>query len=122
MTRFRIYKIFATLIGFASLGTGSLTLAHSPHDEIQLLAVSPQYATDSTLFVKIENLGSYFGRLQKSTDGGLSWAELGNGLDNQSFLISIAISPGFEVDGTCLSGPAGTAFLSHQMQEIRGVE
>jgi len=63
--------------------------AHSPHDVVESVAISPDYENDQTLFIYV------FDELKKSTDGGYTWQVLENGLDNTSALISdIAISPG----------------------------
>ena len=100
----RIYTSFAIFILLIGLVVTSDSQAHSPHDEIFLLEVSPEYATDRTLFIMLRNLRSMLGRVQKSTDGGLSWREMSNGLDNRSHLLSMAISPAFGSDGTLFLG------------------
>ncbi len=68
--------------------------AHSPHDVIDSLELSPNYEKDQTIFIIISD------HLRKSTDGGYSWKELVNGLDNKHLLSSIAISPSFKNDKT----------------------
>jgi photosystem II stability/assembly factor-like uncharacterized protein len=70
------------------------TIAHTPHDVIQTLEISPSYHIDETLFVVIND------RLQKSTDGGMSWKQLSRGFDNTHTITSIAISPSFDSDST----------------------
>lgn len=62
-------------------------LAHSPHDDIYELEISPQYSQDSTLFIIVR------GSLLKSVDGGFSWQRVVNGLDNRYKLWSLSISP-----------------------------
>jgi photosystem II stability/assembly factor-like uncharacterized protein len=79
------------VIVFVSVG---LVHAHSPHDVIDALTLSPTYDQDKTLFIAISD------HLKKSTDGGFSWKELVNGLDHKHLLSSIAISPSFQVDET----------------------
>lgn len=68
--------------------------AHSPHDVIDVLELSPTYDRDKTLFVAMS------GHLRKSTDAGFSWKELVNGLDNAHRFASFAISPSFHADKT----------------------
>lgn len=69
-------------------------LAHSPHDVIDAVAVSPDYAEDRTVFIVI---GNY---LMRSRDGGYSWKALINGLDNRHPLSDVEVSAGFGQDGT----------------------
>jgi photosystem II stability/assembly factor-like uncharacterized protein len=68
--------------------------AHTPHDIIDVVELSPQYDQDNTLFIA----RSY--QLKKSTDGGYGWKDLANGLDNLSNITSIAVSPSFLIDKT----------------------
>jgi photosystem II stability/assembly factor-like uncharacterized protein len=68
--------------------------AHSPHDVIDNLELSPSYEKDQTIFIIISD------HLRKSTNGGYSWKELVNGLDHKHLLSSIAISPSFKSDQT----------------------
>lgn len=70
------------------------TFAHTPHDIIDSLEISPNYAKDKTLFITSSH------KLLKSTDGGYSWKDIVNGLDHYSFLTSIIISPTFNTDQT----------------------
>ncbi len=62
--------------------------AHSPHDVVKSVAISPGYAKDQTLFISV------FDELKRSTDGGYSWQNLENGLDNSELVSNIATSPG----------------------------
>ena len=68
--------------------------AHSPHDVIDAVALSPQYQQDNTLYIAISD------HLYISTDGGYGWKELIHGLDNKHLLSEIAISPFFQADQT----------------------
>jgi photosystem II stability/assembly factor-like uncharacterized protein len=61
--------------------------AHSPHDPIDALAISPTYDQDQTLYVIISDY------ILRSTDGGFSWKALANGLDNKHTLSSIFVAP-----------------------------
>jgi photosystem II stability/assembly factor-like uncharacterized protein len=68
--------------------------AHTPHDVIDCVALSPNYTIDKTIFVAMSD------HLRLSTDRGASWKDLVNGLDNNSKFTSLAISPTFKVDRT----------------------
>ena len=81
--------------------TVEITNAHSPHDVIDSLELSPFYAKDNTLFVIISD------HLKKSEDGGYSWKELSNGLDHKNLLTSISISPHFIDDKTLFVSSGG---------------
>lgn len=91
----RILKRFVLLTAlWLSLSFAFNCFAHSPHDVIDSLELSPNYEEDKTIFIIISD------HLRKSTDGGYSWKELSNGLDNKYLLSSIAISPSFKRDKT----------------------
>jgi photosystem II stability/assembly factor-like uncharacterized protein len=75
--------------------------AHRPHDPVHTIALSPTFSTDQTIF--IGQNPAYFWRIQdvlRSDDGGLTWAELPNGMNNRSAISSISISPNFPNDQT----------------------
>jgi photosystem II stability/assembly factor-like uncharacterized protein len=76
-------------------------LAHSPHDPIRALDVSPAFMTDQTLFLVVSNT------LMISTDGGESWKKLANGLDYKDQLTSLAVSPMFAEDRTVFVASGG---------------
>ena len=82
--------------------------AHSPHDTIDALALSPAYATDHTAFIAIAD------HLRKSTDGGYSWKELINGMDHKHLLGSLAVSPSFEIDKTIWVSSRGDGIYRSQ--------
>ena len=75
--------------------------AHSPHDSIAFLSVSPDYQNDRTLYVGVH------GHLQRSIDGGLTWKRLKRGLDNNSLISRTTISPAFAVDSTIYAPTRG---------------
>ncbi len=83
MSFFLIFLLFSTIT----------VNAHSPHDPIKSIALSPAIKQDKTLFIIITD------HILKSEDGGYSWKELSNGLDHKNYLTSIAISPAFVLDG-----------------------
>jgi photosystem II stability/assembly factor-like uncharacterized protein len=70
-------------------------LAHSPHDVIEALEISPNFHKDKTLFVAVPRNG-----LLRSVDGGYSWKVLSRGLDNLSSFSFIAVSPSYREDRT----------------------
>ncbi len=80
------------LIGIVSLA--DISRAHNPHDVIRALAISDGYKSEETVFVVVtQNL------FMKSTDGGLSWKELVNGLDTRYRYTSIAVGSFYEERG-----------------------
>lgn len=67
--------------------------AHSPHDPIDVLALSPNYGHgDETVFIAISD------QLLKSQNGGYTWKQIANGLDSDQLISSICISPLFNDD------------------------
>jgi photosystem II stability/assembly factor-like uncharacterized protein len=82
--------------------------AHSPHDPIDALEISPTYDQDEILFIAISDY------VLRSTDGGHSWKALVNGLDNKHDLSSIAISPSFHTDKTLFLSSLGDGIYKSQ--------
>jgi photosystem II stability/assembly factor-like uncharacterized protein len=68
--------------------------AHTPHDVIDTLELSPDFMQDKTVFIGIED------QLKKSSDKGYTWKNLVNGLDNRHYFSSIVCSPSFKFDQT----------------------
>ena len=60
-------------------------LAHTPHDDIFQVDISPTYEQDKTLFIIVR------GNLLKSEDGGASWQRIVNGLDHKHRLYALDI-------------------------------
>lgn len=60
--------------------------AHRPHDVITEVAISPDYAQDESLLIIVRS------NLFKSSDGGVSWQRLVNGLDMRSTITDLSIS------------------------------
>jgi photosystem II stability/assembly factor-like uncharacterized protein len=60
--------------------------AHRPHDVIDRIELSPNYAQDKTVLSFVR------GNLFKSKDGGESWQRIVKGLDNKANLASLSIS------------------------------
>src|SRR5262245_10464309 len=82
--------------------------AHSPHDNISALALSPAYSQDQTLFVIIGD------HALKSMDGGGSWKQLIKGLDNKFVLSSLGISSDFDTDQTIFLSSKGDGIYKSQ--------
>ena len=73
----------------------SYVQAHSPHDPIDALVVAPSpEGMHDTLFVAISD------QLLKSNDGGYSWKQLANGLDNSHLITAVCTSPFYREDHT----------------------
>lgn len=102
------------LIGAQTLLTPAIACAHSPHDPIDALAVSPDFSADQTVFIASRDI------LLRSTDTGSSWKQLWKGLDHRTPFTGIAISPDFasnrlvlvatEADGIFRSTDAGESW------------
>ncbi|MGF1539082.1 MAG: YCF48-related protein [Pleurocapsa sp.] len=67
-------------------------LAHSPHDVVIDVELSPNYAQDQTAYFILDGYLPIWGNLFKSTDGGDRWQRIEKGLDNQHKLFSLAVS------------------------------
>ena len=95
----------------AVLAVPSALLAHDPHDPIETVAVSPNYAQDKTVLAATGGLSIKIGiyALLKSTDGGVNWSVVA-GLPNNSQINSIAFSPAYAVDQTIYSAGTGGLF------------
>lgn len=83
----RVVVALASLAAALVVGTlvaATPASAHSPHDTIIDLAVSPTFATDHTLFTISRE------RLLKSTDGGATWRSLARGLDTKGAFSAVS--------------------------------
>ena len=74
--------VFVSLLVVFVDGAG----AHTPHDSISDVAVSPNFADDGTVYTISRTL------VLKSTDGGSTWSKLSVGLDSKGPLVSLGIS------------------------------
>ena len=97
-----------TIAGIILLFCSSSVSAHSPHDIIFDVALSPNYESDRTVLIIVSNT------LMESTDEGYTWKKLANGLDNASQLTSISISPDFRQDGIVLVTSEGDGIYRSQ--------
>ena len=79
----------AVLLLLLTLGVDAeATSAHSPHDDVADMAVSPAYAEDQTVFAIVR------GRLMRSTDGGRTWVEIVRGIGGTTQALSrVAVAP-----------------------------
>jgi len=83
---------------FALFGTDAA--AHSPHDKITGLAVSPGFETDQTLFCTLVHYTTF---ILKSEDGGLTWQP--SQIDFPHLHPScLVLSPDFVLDGVAFLG------------------
>lgn len=94
----RLVRIFTLVLG--ALGTSNMAIAHTPHDGIRNLAVSPDYENDQTLYTIVLR------RLQRSENGGRTWKRLENGLTRPKYG-DMVISPRFADDATILLATMG---------------
>ncbi|SEQ22087.1 WD40/YVTN/BNR-like repeat-containing protein [Nitrosomonas ureae] len=83
--------------------------AHNPHDMVFGLGISPNYATDKTLFLSTdaEATSDQYTNILRSSDGGATWIRLPNGLDNVFADISIRVSPNYGTDNTVFATTKG---------------
>jgi photosystem II stability/assembly factor-like uncharacterized protein len=100
-------------LGLTLLGLSGEAHAHTPHDDIGDVAVSPDYKHDRTVFVISRN------RLMQSTDRGTTWREIVSGLgDERQRLARVAFAPSdpdvvyltTRGDGVLTSGDGGTSW------------
>ncbi len=80
-----------SILIFCCLGVGA-ALAHSPHDVVMEVELSPNYAQDQTAYALLDGYLPIWGNLFKSQDGGDRWTRIEKGLDNQHQLFSLAVS------------------------------
>lgn len=91
--RTNIFVSWLKLVGLLLLSAAiyfsvevNAAFAHTPHDDIYQIEISPNYHQDQTLFIIVR------GNLFKSEDGGSSWQRLVKGLDHQYGLSALDIS------------------------------
>lgn len=87
-------------------------MAHTPHDNISSVSMSPDFAQDRTVFTISREY------LLRSTDGGTTWHRMNRGLDNRSQLTAVRVAPSdpdvvyasTRDDGVYRSGDAGDSW------------
>ncbi|MEW5817130.1 MAG: YCF48-related protein, partial [Spirochaetota bacterium] len=102
---FLFFVLMAAVLAFES----RIVFAHSPHDIVEALAISPNYDQDKIVFVADPT-----NDLLKSTDGGFSWEQVVNGLDLLGPITSIVISPDFQYDQTLFISVKGDGVYRSQ--------
>ena len=95
------------ILTFFLISSSSVS-AHSPHDVIHALGISPSYDQDKTIFITIAHI------LEKSIDGGHSWKILIKGLDNIYPFSSIALSPSYSSDETLFISSRGNGIYKSE--------
>jgi len=98
-----IHRSFMIFVVFCGLLMTSVALAHSPHDDAEVIAISPQFEYDQTIFCAFYARSNY---LIKSVDGGNSWVPSQIGLSPEQ-IKDLAISPGYYNDQTIFAGSNG---------------
>jgi len=98
-------KTNRALLFVALLGLVFPAFAHSPHHVIDDLELSPDYATDTTLYVLVHNY------LLRSNDRAGSWKPLVAGIDTPFVLTDIEISGQFSSDETVFVASGGSGIF-----------
>ena len=98
-SRFSSIMMITGIFVFLCLGIAN---AHRPHDNINDVAMSPDFGQDGTAFTIVMN-----GTLKVTRTHGNSWETLSKGLDNVHAFTSISISPEFDKDGTVFVSSEG---------------
>jgi hypothetical protein len=97
MTLLRRFSLCGAVLALA----GQALMAHDPHDPINAIAVSPNFAQDGTVFAATEALtvknGTYV--VLKSTDAGLDFTPVPN-IQNCDTVRKIVFSPAYAQDET----------------------
>jgi photosystem II stability/assembly factor-like uncharacterized protein len=120
--------VACAVLGLTFLWLSDEAHAHTPHDDIGDVAVSPDYTHDHTVFVISRN------RLMRSTDGGTTWREIVRGLgDEGQGLARVAFAPSdpdvlylttrgdgvlTSGDGGMSWGPANGGLTERSLQEL----
>jgi len=90
---------------------GQTLLAHDPHDPMDTIAFSPNFANDQTVYVATDavtfKIQTY--EMLRSTDGGATWTILPN-IQNNNVVRKIAVSPGYAQDQTLFVAGDGGLF------------
>jgi photosystem II stability/assembly factor-like uncharacterized protein len=103
----------ATVLCLTLIWYGGATAAHTPHDDIGDVVISPAYAEDHTVFAISRS------RLMRSTDGGTTWREIVRGLGGEGqVLVRVTVAPSdpdvlyltTRDDGVLKSGDGGTSW------------
>jgi photosystem II stability/assembly factor-like uncharacterized protein len=94
--------VIALFIGFVgqSKAQDGVWTSNGPYGGfIPALAVSPNYATDHTVYA-----GANDGRVYKTMDGGANWTAVSTGINTSELILALAISPNYSTDNTVFAG------------------
>lgn len=80
-----VAKVLFVVAAMSCLNTG-VSQAHTPHDHVEHIVISPEFIQDQTLFIVVRQ------NLFRSVDGGGKWQRLVRGIDNKHEFSSLAIS------------------------------
>ncbi len=77
--------------------------AHHPHDPIDLIDMSPAFATDQML-IGTRNPGQNWraNEIVTSGDGGFSWWPAYKGMNHDADVVAMGLSPSFDIDGIAM--------------------
>lgn len=103
---------FAAFSACLVLAASSL-LAHDPHDPMQVVAISPNFANDHTVLAATGGLTLKLGVIVifKSTDGGVTWTVV-PGLHNNQTIRAVVFSQAYSQDQTVYVASGGGLFMS----------
>ncbi len=96
----------------AWLANSGQIVAHTPHDHVQSVQLSPSFATDRQIFAIVRK------NLFRSVDAGESWHRLAPGIGGADGVDVLALSPSFAADGTMFVASSASGELSRS--EDRG--
>ena len=88
-------------------GTNQWTTNGPYGGDVNSLAISPDFASDHTLFT-----GTFGGGVFVSTNGGGGWSAANNGIPANTIVNSLTISPGYAADHAIFAGTGGGVFDS----------
>ncbi|MBL1216545.1 MAG: hypothetical protein D8M59_03530 [Planctomycetes bacterium] len=101
MVRAKITRLVRFLMLACGSAVAGLALGHQPHDPIDYLLISPEFAIDGSVFTAQLRADSWGHALPVgSSDRGLTWSPLPNGMTNLSTFKTACMSPSFATDGT----------------------
>ena len=86
----KLPTIFSFLIALFVIG--SEVKSHSPHDNVHVVAFSPNYALDQVIFCSLSHRNHF---VLRSENGGKSWSPSQRGIPH-SDVVCLAISPDYD--------------------------
>ncbi|MEM9669038.1 MAG: hypothetical protein AAF950_08950 [Pseudomonadota bacterium] len=94
----RIIRNLALIILAIGTFLSPMALAHTPHDDVFAVTVSPDFTEDQTVYTLTRS------SVLKSTDSGKSWKRMIRGLDNIQMLVDLVLGPDGETLYTASRG------------------